>query len=57
MIDAHVVPAGDLIEHDTSVETGEDCICGPKIGPDKRPDGSIDWIAVHASLDGREASE
>lgn len=52
MVDLHVTPVGDLIEHDTSVD-GE-CVCGPTDKPVKREDGSVCWIAVHHSLDGRE---
>lgn len=60
MADAiHVVPRGDLVEHDTS--TAEpDCICGPVIEPATREvndDGSIGWVLVHHSLDGRETAE
>jgi hypothetical protein len=50
---AHVVPRGDSMEHETS----DDCACGPSPLAETRPDGSIDWIVVHHSLDGREASE
>lgn len=52
MPDLHVTPVGDLIEHETSRD-GE-CACGPTDRPVKRDDGSIAWIAVHHSLDGRE---
>ena len=50
----HVYPVGDLIKHDTS---GEDCVCGSEIIPVKLEDGSITWMIVHASLDGRELRE
>lgn len=50
----HVFPNGDLIEHETS---GDDCACGPTPDPVKRDDGSIGWVMVHHSLDGREARE
>lgn len=50
----HVVPVGDLIEHDTE---GEDCACGPASQPVVRDDGSVGWMVVHHSLDGREAHE
>lgn len=47
-------PAGpDLVEHDS---TG-DCICGPTAQPVKRDDGSVGWIYIHHSLDGREHTE
>lgn len=49
----HVVPVGDLIEHDISGE----CACGPANEPVQRDDGSMGWLAVHNSLDGREATE
>lgn len=47
----HVVPTNDLIEHDTS---GEDCICGPRVGPAEAADGTRSWMVVHFSLDNRE---
>lgn len=50
----HVYPLGDLVEHDTS---GAPCICGPTDEPVKREDGSVGWVVVHHSLDGREAHE
>jgi hypothetical protein len=50
----HVEPIGDLIEHDTS---GVPCVCGPKERPVKADDGSVGWVVVHNSLDGRERSE
>lgn len=51
---AHVYPIKDLIEHDTDTD---DCTCGPRIEAVKREDGSIGWVAVHHSLDGRELTE
>lgn len=48
----HVFPTRDLVEHDT---TGDDCACGPETQPVTRDDGSIGWLIVHHSLDGREA--
>lgn len=45
MAKAHVVPCGDLIEHDSD----DDCVCGPDL---KFCDGG--YIVVHHSLDGRE---
>lgn len=50
----HTFPVGDLIAHDTD---GGDCPCGPATEPVPRPDGSIGWLVVHHSLDGREARE
>lgn len=52
--DYHVVPIKDLIKHDTS---GEQCVCGPTTEPVERKDGSMTWIVVHHSLDGRELCE
>jgi hypothetical protein len=49
----HVHPVGDLIEHEIS----EDCLCGPRVQPVVREDGSIGWLIVHHSLDGREIRE
>ncbi|MER7814535.1 hypothetical protein [Streptomyces sp. NPDC096153] len=53
MADLHAVPVGDLIEHDT---VGA-CVCGPTDTPVKSDDGSVSWLAVHHSLDGREQRE
>lgn len=50
----HVFPVADLVEHDTD---GDDCICGPEIEPVERDDGSIGWLIIHHSLDGRERYE
>jgi hypothetical protein len=50
---AHAVPVGDLVEHDTSTSE-PDCVCGPETRPEKREDGSMGWLIVHHSLDGRE---
>lgn len=49
----HVVPTGDLIEHDTSTDQ-PDCLCGPRIELVSRPGRSDGWLIVHSSLDGRE---
>jgi hypothetical protein len=49
----HVVPLNDLIEHDT---TGT-CTYGPTDQPMKRDDGSVGWLTIHHSIDGREANE
>ena len=48
-----VLPKDDLVTHEAS----DDCPCGPRVEAVKRTDGSIGWVAVHASLDGRELSE
>ena len=50
----HVYPNGDLIDHDTE---SDDCACGPTLDPVKRDDGSVEWIAIHHSLDEREKKE
>lgn len=52
--DFHVFPVGDLIEHDVD---GGECLCGPTTKPVPRDDGSMGWIVVHHSLDGREFAE
>lgn len=51
----HVIPVNDLIEHDTNGE--QDCVCGPDTEPVEREDGSMGWLIVHHSLDGRELRE
>ena len=51
----HVIPVNDLVEHDTSGE--QDCICGPTDEPVERDDGSMGWVVIHHSLDGRELHE
>jgi hypothetical protein len=53
----HVIPADDLIEHDWSEESGQDCLCGPQIQPVFRANGSCGWVIVHHALDGRETGE
>lgn len=50
----HVVPHNDLISHTTD---HGDCLCGPTTRPEPQPDGSVSWILVHHSLDGREHHE
>lgn len=51
----HVVPNGDLIEHEENDE-GE-CPCGPEVNPVEREDGTIGWVYVHNALDGRDLEE
>lgn len=53
MTTLHVLPVDDLIDHADS----DDCICGPTIEPIQHDDGTIDWLVVHHSLDGRENHE
>lgn len=50
----HVLPIDDLIEHE---DTGTECPCGPTERPVKDDNGSVGWVVVHHSLDGRELSE
>jgi hypothetical protein len=50
----HVYPTSDLTEHDMA---RDGCVCIPRIEAVKRDDGSIGWLAVHHSLDGRERNE
>lgn len=52
--DWHVYPEHDLIEH---VTDGGECPCGPRTDPVPRDDGSMGWIQIHHSLDGREKTE
>ncbi len=49
----HVTPSNDLIEHDLT----DECICGPCTSPVPRDDGSMGWMIIHHSLDGRKATE
>jgi hypothetical protein len=49
----HVIPVNDLIEH----AMVDDCVCVPRVEPVPRDDGSMGWLYVHHSLDGREAFE
>lgn len=51
--DTHVVPVGDLVEHELS----DGCVCGPRAERVTRVDGSDGWLVVHHSLDGRELAE
>lgn len=45
----HIVPVGDLVEH----ERTRDCACGPY----REHLEGRDWLYMHASLDGRELLE
>lgn len=51
MPSTHVIPEGDLIEHEIS----DGCICGVVIEPVPCDDGSMGWLHGHSSLDGRES--
>ena len=53
MDEVHVHPLADLIEHGLT----DNCPCGPEQRPVKREDGSVGWLVVHHSLDGREKQE
>jgi hypothetical protein len=50
------VPQHDIAGHDTST-TEPDCVCGPEVRPATQEDGSVGWLLVHHSLDGREQAE
>lgn len=50
----HVYPINDLVDHETE---GDDCICAPRDEAVRRDDGSVGWVSVHHSLDGRELME
>lgn len=52
----HGSPIDDQVKHDTST-TQPDCACGPEVQPVQRDDGSMGWVIVHHSLDGREQTE
>jgi hypothetical protein len=49
----HVVPLGDAVEH----VSDDDCLCGPTAKPVEADDGSVEWLMIHNSLDGRELNE
>lgn len=48
-----ILPLLDLVVH----EEDDDCVCGVTQQPCGRPDGTIGWMRVHHSADGREARE
>jgi hypothetical protein len=52
-MELHIVPVADLIDHDLT----DECACGPADESVTHDDGSIEWVTVHASLDGREQRE
>lgn len=54
MSNVHVYPTKDIIEHELK---GDDCPCGVTSEPVKRDDGSMGWVIIHHSLDGRERYE
>ncbi|MBZ6102689.1 hypothetical protein ACH4NO_17945 [Streptomyces olivaceus] len=51
MTTLHVTPIGDQADHDTSTA---ECVCGPETRPALQAGGSVGWLLVHHSLDGRE---
>lgn len=51
--DVHVTPLLDTVDHTHD----DDCLCGPRFEAVHRDDGSIGWVVVHHSLDGREQHE
>lgn len=53
MTERHVIPRDDLIGH----ESDSDCVCEPECEPVARDDGSMGWLYIHHSLDGREQHE
>lgn len=48
--DVHVYPNGDIVIHDIA----ENCVCIPEVMPVERDDGTVGFMYVHHSLDGRE---
>jgi hypothetical protein len=50
----HTLPVDDMFDHD---ENGDRCVCGPRIEPVKRDDGTIAFQIIHNSFDGREHDE
>lgn len=52
----HVYPLADAAEHDTASDEAT-CVCGPDTQPVVRGDGTVNWLIVHHSLDGREREE
>lgn len=55
MSTVHVVPIGDLIEHETDED--EVCACGPLVGLVEGEDGTLHFRVIHHSLDDREKRE
>lgn len=59
----HVVPNGDLIEHDA--DSFGTCVCGPDVRPiiagmvteTTTVVRHVGWVVIHHSLDGRELQE
>lgn len=51
--EAHVIPAFDAIDHTAD----HDCVCYPRCETVQRDNGSLGWLYIHHSLDGRERRE
>ncbi|MGV9383488.1 hypothetical protein ACWDRB_47280 [Nonomuraea sp. NPDC003707] len=56
MNELHAYPVGDLIEHDVS-ERDQGRVHGPETRPVAPDGGSVGWLVMHHSLDGRKALE
>lgn len=54
MATLHVLPLGDLIEHEPE---GVDCPCGPDVEHLISGSGLVGKLITHHSLDGREKQE
>jgi hypothetical protein len=58
----HLNPSTQVVPESSSEdafchELDEGCPCGPTVEPVKRDDGSVGWVLIHHSLDGRENAE
>lgn len=53
MVTLHVIPRGDLIDHDSN----DDCVCGPTTEAVPMGEYGYGWMSWHHSLDGREHTE
>lgn len=49
----HIVPAGDLVEHEATSE----CICGPTTDIIIGENGETQWHVTHHALDGRDRGD
>lgn len=52
----HVTPLHDQVGHDPN-SAEPDCVCGPEVRPAAQEGGSVDWLLVYYSLDGREQGQ
>lgn len=68
MSTVHVVPIGDLIDHQPAPpeadhgwyvthHDSDGCACGPAVELVPNPAGPDGWLVIHHSLDGREGFE